>query len=120
MVTRMGPFDKKNPAPNPGVNPPKVDNARPLEPLSVPAHANGNVSLHKQNGPVFTGESLKKHPVTKMAILLGSIASMGGFVFGYESGQISGEREPTLLIFLSNAEARFPRNVRLPRAFRRE
>lgn len=29
-------------------------------------------------------------PVTKLAVTLGAIASIGGFMFGYESGQISG------------------------------
>ena len=28
--------------------------------------------------------------VTVIAVLLGAIASVGGFIFGYESGQISG------------------------------
>jgi SP family sugar:H+ symporter-like MFS transporter len=28
--------------------------------------------------------------LTFLAVLLGAIASMGGFIFGYESGQISG------------------------------
>src|SRR5450756_1258158 len=28
--------------------------------------------------------------LTVLAVLLGAIASMGGFIFGYESGQISG------------------------------
>jgi hypothetical protein len=34
---------------------------------------------------------------TWKAILLGSIASIGGFMFGYESGQISGKSFRTLL-----------------------
>lgn len=29
-------------------------------------------------------------PVTWLAISLGAISSIGGFIFGYESGQISG------------------------------
>jgi hypothetical protein len=36
-------------------------------------------------------EALKQQPVTAFAIILGAIASIGGFIFGYESGQISGK-----------------------------
>jgi SP family sugar:H+ symporter-like MFS transporter len=36
---------------------------------------------------------LKKQPVTAYAVILGAIASIGGFMFGYESGQIGGMSE---------------------------
>jgi hypothetical protein len=36
------------------------------------------------------GDAPKKQPATPMAIILTSIAAIGGFMFGYESGQISG------------------------------
>lgn len=36
----------------------------------------------------------KGAPATMKAILLGAIASIGGFMFGYESGQISGMFDP--------------------------
>ena len=39
---------------------------------------------------VIPDNSLEKLPVTTLAMLLGAIASIGGFMFGYESGQISG------------------------------
>lgn len=42
-----------------------------------------------------TSESEPK--LTVLAALLGAIASMGGFIFGYESGQISGTSLPFLL-----------------------
>ncbi|KAI9053190.1 hypothetical protein LZ554_003456 [Drepanopeziza brunnea f. sp. 'monogermtubi'] len=36
------------------------------------------------------GDAAEQLPVTWLAVLLGGIASIGGFMFGYESGQISG------------------------------
>ena len=36
------------------------------------------------------GDAPKKQPATPMAIILASIAAIGGFIFGFESGQISG------------------------------
>ena len=35
-------------------------------------------------------EVLKRQPPTVLACTLGAVASIGGFMFGYESGQISG------------------------------
>lgn len=56
---------------------------------------------------------------TWLALVLGSVAAIGGFIFGYESGQISGKSLscgfPTLL-----TSCRFPCHVRLPRTFWRE
>lgn len=39
---------------------------------------------------VVAEEALKSQPPTVLACTLGAIASIGGFMFGYESGQISG------------------------------
>jgi SP family sugar:H+ symporter-like MFS transporter len=47
-------------------------------------------SVDHQNDTVDVAQALEKQPVTFFAILLGAIASIGGFIFGYESGQISG------------------------------
>jgi MFS transporter, SP family, sugar:H+ symporter len=43
-----------------------------------------------QGAPDDLDDLLEKRQVTTSAILLGAIASIGGFMFGYESGQISG------------------------------
>jgi hypothetical protein len=44
-------------------------------------------SLAEQSAPVHPSEESK---VTLLALALGAVSSMGGFMFGYESGQISG------------------------------
>jgi hypothetical protein len=51
-----------------------------------------------QGGNAATNNTLDKPLVTTQAILLGAIASIGGFMFGYESGQISG----MLKVYLKN------------------
>ncbi|KAM3080425.1 hexose transporter hxt5 [Clarireedia jacksonii] len=48
---------------------------------------NESAPEHHDNVPVA---ELEKQPVTRLALMLGAIASIGGFMFGYESGQISG------------------------------
>ncbi|KUJ06374.1 hexose transporter HXT13 [Mollisia scopiformis] len=40
--------------------------------------------------PAAVEDALKEQPVTWLALVLGGVASIGGFMFGYESGQISG------------------------------
>jgi SP family sugar:H+ symporter-like MFS transporter len=76
----------------------------------------------EHNSHVAPEEALKKQPVTPFAVILGAIASIGGFMFGYESGQISGKsrfyREPH--IKFSNAYDRFLADERFPRPIRRE
>jgi len=55
---------------------------------SSPESQSPRESIHKQsNGPIDPREEGR---VTFIAVLLGAISSMGGFMFGYESGQISG------------------------------
>lgn len=50
-----------------------------------------NVSAQAVQGDnLISDDNIEKGVVTKPAILLGAIASIGGFIFGYESGQISG------------------------------
>lgn len=50
-------------------------------PTDTPARGN---SLNAENALVTEGR------VPAIAVVLGAVASIGGFMFGYESGQISG------------------------------
>lgn len=52
---------------------------------------NGSSPEHHDVAPE---EALDNLPATKLAMTLGAIASIGGFMFGYESGQISGALPP--------------------------
>ncbi len=47
-----------------------------------------NVQTTDPNTP--DGNLQAKQKITAISILLGAVASMGGFIFGYESGEISG------------------------------
>lgn len=51
----------------------------------TPAPSIHNVSANND-------DAYKQLPVTWLALILGAVASIGGFMFGYESGQISGTR----------------------------
>ncbi|KAI9646848.1 hexose transporter hxt5 [Ciborinia camelliae] len=51
------------------------------------ASISGSAPEHHDTAPE---EALDNLPVTALAITLGAVASIGGFMFGYESGQISG------------------------------
>ncbi|KAF8861595.1 hexose transporter [Acephala macrosclerotiorum] len=61
-------------------------------------------SIHApEDAPVANGR-IEDAPTTFLACLLGGIASMGGFIFGYESGQIGG------FLAMSDYIARFSEN----------
>jgi len=81
----MGFFSKKEAAPAAAF--PK-DTPLSSDPNTPASQSVTSFSNEEQNAPIPSTESEPK--VTFLAILLGAIASMGGFIFGYESGQISG------------------------------
>ena len=62
--------------------------ASPKPSLEIAADEHAHVDIQHAD---FKFEQL---PVTPIAIILGAIASIGGFIFGYESGQISGTFSP--------------------------
>jgi SP family sugar:H+ symporter-like MFS transporter len=89
----MGLFNKKKAEPT-VFNDKNVSSAEGTPAAHTPAETpvaarslNGSVPEHHDNVPV---DALEKQPVTRLALMLGAIASIGGFMFGYESGQISG------------------------------
>lgn len=59
-------------------------------PLNDPEMPPDASAQDTQNNNVISEEALEKELVTWSAVRLGGIASIGGFIFGYESGQISG------------------------------
>jgi SP family sugar:H+ symporter-like MFS transporter len=75
---QINPSEKPTPAETPATLTP-ANNSQ----TSLPIQHNSNVAVAPE-------DALKKQPITMKAILLGAIASIGGFMFGYESGQISG------------------------------
>jgi hypothetical protein len=66
-------------------------------PATLTPANNSEASLDLQTENVAASATaadlLKKQPVTAYAVILGAIASIGGFMFGYESGQIGGMSE---------------------------
>lgn len=74
---------------NPSEKPTPAETPATLTPANNSESSLPIQAEHSSN--VTPEERLKKQPVTKMAVLLGAIASIGGFMFGYESGQISGK-----------------------------
>ena len=60
------------------------------EPSNLVAHEG---TTEKEHGSNFVAPEvvIEKQHATLFAIVMGGIASIGGFIFGYESGQISGK-----------------------------
>jgi SP family sugar:H+ symporter-like MFS transporter len=91
----MGMFNRKKHAEAHAGEVSPSEKATPAEtPETVTPANNSQSSLPmevEQKSNIAPEEASKKQPVTAFAIILGAIASIGGFMFGYESGQISGE-----------------------------
>jgi MFS transporter, SP family, sugar:H+ symporter len=90
----MGWFTSKEPQ-GPSFDVVFVDNkstARNTPSTGTPAnYSEANVSVQTvQNDNPTVQMPLETRSITRLAVLLGAIASIGGFMFGYESGQISG------------------------------
>lgn len=68
-------------------------------PFNTPATQSVNSTQESSDSlPVVQGQQDEEKPkLTVLAILLSAIASMGGFIFGYESGQISGTSYSSLV-----------------------
>jgi hypothetical protein len=64
-----------------------VDTPAETPAATTPAATTPRASLQGMPPPK---EALKSQPPTSLACTMGAIASIGGFMFGYESGQISG------------------------------
>jgi hypothetical protein len=77
-------------------------------------------SVNELHDTANTTQALEQQPVTFFALLLGAIASIGGFIFGYESGQISGPFHHPYFSHSHLTTSRFPRHVRFPRPLRRK
>ncbi|KAE8447186.1 hypothetical protein EG329_011017 [Mollisiaceae sp. DMI_Dod_QoI] len=61
-------------------------------------------SIHGRSTlPVVPENAPEEGPVTWLALILGGVASIGGFMFGYESGQISGRKQTTSLLALTDS-----------------
>lgn len=57
-------------------------------------------------GNLNSGATTGKQKITVISIFLGAVASIGGFMFGYESGEISGTcRTLTTIILVANTNA---------------
>ena len=86
----MGLFNKKQAEKVTGNVAPVEKGTPDCTPISgSPIIRSRTTSVHEQDASLT--DALKKQPATPMAIILGSIAAIGGFMFGYESGQISGK-----------------------------
>ena len=79
----MGMFNKKKETTESAVISDK--NLSSAEGTPAAGSLNGSAPEHHSHE-----QALDDLPATKLAVTLGAIASIGGFMFGYESGQISG------------------------------
>lgn len=70
---------------------PSEKNASTENSAIVTPRGNLQSSLPIRGENIVPEEALKKQPITPFAVVLGAIASIGGFMFGYESGEISGK-----------------------------
>lgn len=102
---------------NPSEKPTPAETPATLTPAN-----NSQASLPIQhNSNVVSEAALKELPVTMKAVLLGAISSLGGFMFGYESGQISGLSSRLVSRHVRSIliSYRFLADERFSRAFRR-
>lgn len=82
----MGPFSKKTaPVEAEGKNTPAQSTPANRSDASLPAQIENHTTAGPRSGEIEEGKA------TGIAVLLGAIASLGGLMFGYESGQISGK-----------------------------
>lgn len=51
-------------------------------------------NVHSTDPYIHNGGPQPKRKITAISIFLGAVASIGGFIFGYESGEISGMFNP--------------------------
>jgi SP family sugar:H+ symporter-like MFS transporter len=87
----MGVFNKTSAA-NPAAEAPIVQE-KSVTGTSTPvdrSEANASSTQAVQGSNIIVDNAVEQRRVTPIAVLLGAIASIGGFMFGYESGQISG------------------------------
>ena len=96
----MGLFSKKETAPAAAF--PK-DSAASSDPNTPASRSVVSLDNQQQNAPAPSTED--EPNLTLIAFLLGAIASMGGFIFGYESGQISGTHLSFVLAALADTDS---------------
>jgi len=70
---------------------PGTPNQKEVSPADTPLSVSARNSSIGVDGAADTVIVVKEPKATAKAWFLGAIASLGGFLFGYESGQISGK-----------------------------